>query len=254
MNQDELFAFLDQKINQYNQPLYIDSDPIQIPHSYHGLQDIEISAFFSASIAWGNRKSIIKDAKKMMAFMGDSPFDFIMNANLSTLAKKEAFSIHRTFNSEDFLFFIHQFRQIYNQHSSLEDLFLVEEHEPNLYHALDRFRTSFLGETKNRSFKHVSSAYKNSACKRLMMFLRWMVRKDQRGVDFGLWQRIPMSKLSCPLDVHSGRNAREMGLLTRAKDDWKAVEELDFVLRKYRPQDPAAYDFALFGLGVFEAL
>lgn len=252
MTEKEIFDFLNEKATEFNTPQYIESDPIQIPHRYSLKQDIEISGFLSASIAWGNRKSIIKSADKMLGFMGNNPFDFVMNATEKDFRTIEGKSVHRTFNSEDFRVFIFHLKRIYTEVDSLEQLFLLEKGETNLYHALERFRNKFLVGEPHRSHKHVSSSYKNSACKRLMMYLRWMVRKDGRGVDFGIWEEISPRYLSCPLDVHSGNIARKLGILKRKQNDWKAVEELDKVLRKYNTKDPALYDFALFGLGALE--
>lgn len=252
MTEKEIFDFLDEKAKEFNVPRYIESDPIQIPHRYSLKQDIEISGFLAASIAWGNRKSIIKSAENMMSIMGNSPYDFVMNAKEKDFKKIEGKAIHRTFNAEDFKVFVFNLKKIYSENESLENLFLLYEGETNFYHALERFRKAFLIEEPHRSHKHISSSYKNSACKRLMMYLRWMVRKDNKGVDLGIWEGISPKYLSCPLDVHSGNISRKLGILIRKQNDWKAVEELDLKLRKYKPQDPALYDFALFGLGVFE--
>lgn len=252
MTESEIFAFLDEKAAAFNIPDYVMSDPLQIPHRYSMHQDMEIAGFLTATIAWGNRKSIIKSAEKMMSYMGNSPYDFVKSVKDKDFEKIEKLSIHRTFNGEDFKAFIFNLQRIYKTYDSMEELFLIKEGEDNFYHALERFRKVFLGSEPHRSHKHVSSSYKNSACKRLIMFLRWMVRKDNVGVDLGIWERIFPRYLSCPLDVHSGNIARKLGILTRKQNDWKAVEELDIKLRKYRPDDPAWYDFALFGLGALE--
>lgn len=252
MTEKEIFAFLDEKAEEFNTPDFIGNDPIQIPHRFSLKQDVEVAGLFSATIAWGNRKSIIKSAEKIMDFMGNNPFDFIMSAKDKDFENIENKSIHRTFNGEDFKFFVQSLKRIYTQNESLENLFLLKNDEKNFYFALERFRTEFLGEGNGRTHKHISSSYKNSACKRLIMFLRWMVRKDNKGVDFGIWENISQKYLSCPLDVHSGNIARKLGILKRKQNDWKAVEELDLVLRKYNPKDPASYDFALFGLGIME--
>ncbi len=251
MKLSELKEFLDEKADFYNSIDFIENDPIQIPHRYSLKQDIEIAGFLSATIAWGNRKSIIKSADKMMDFMGNSPYDFVLNCTLSDFEKLENKAVHRTFSSEDFQFFLMALQRIYKYHQSLEDLFLIQERETNFYHALERFRTSFFADSpEHRSRKHVSSTYKNSACKRLMMYLRWMVRKDNKGVDFGIWNRIDSKYLSVPLDVHTANISRKLNLVQRKQNDWKTVEELDSKLRKMDAQDPAKYDFALFGLGV----
>lgn len=250
MNQSEIFNFLNEKAELYNSPDFIENDPIQIPHRFSIKQDIEISAFLTATISWGNRKSIIHDAKKMLNLMEDNPYDFVLHADHKTLTSLHNLTIHRTFNGEDLAFFISALQQLYKSYDSLEELFLVGEEEHNFYHALERFRTAFFQNNHHRSQKHISSTYKNSAAKRLMMFLRWMVRKDKKGVDFGIWKNIDQKYLSIPLDVHTGNMTRKLGLLTRKQNDWKSVEELDKILRKYNPEDPAIYDFALFGLGI----
>ncbi len=252
MTEAEIFDFLDEKAEEFNTPNYIETDPIQIPHRYSLRQDIEISGFFVSIIAWGNRKSIIKNADKMMGIMGNSPYDFVMNVQESHFSIIERKAVHRTFNVEDFKVFVFNLKRVYQENESLEHLFLLRDGETNFYHALERFRNIFLSSELHRSHKHIGSSYKKSACKRLMMYLRWMVRKDNKGVDFGIWDKLDPAYLSCPLDVHSGNIARKLGILERKQNDWKAVEELDLKLRKYNPQDPAVYDFALFGLGALE--
>ena len=250
MTFSELQDFLDEKADFYNNPEFIENDPISIPHRFSLKQDIEIAGFFTATISWGNRKSIINDAEKMMNFMGNSPYDFIQNVQEKDLKSLEKISIHRTFNGEDFREFILNLKRIYSQNDSLESQFLVFENEENFYHALHRFRLNFIGENSHRSHKHVSSTYKNSSAKRLIMFLRWMVRQDKKGVDFGIWKNINPKYLSIPLDVHTGNISRKLNLIQRKQNDWKTVEEMDLVLRKFNAEDPAKYDFALFGLGV----
>lgn len=250
MTFSELKDFLDEKADFYNAPEFIDNDPVQIPHRFSLKQDIEIAGFLTATISWGNRKAIINDAEKMLDFMEQTPYDFIRNVSLKELQTLENRSIHRTFNGEDFKEFILNLKRIYNENESLEHLFLVEGNEGNFYHALERFRQNFIGNVQHRSHKHVSSTYKNSSAKRLMMFLRWMVRKDRKGVDFGIWKDIDPKNLSVPLDVHTGNISRKLNLIQRKQNDWKTVEELDSVLRKFNADDPAKYDFALFGLGV----
>ena len=250
MTFSELKDFLDEKADFYNAPEFIDNDPVQIPHRFSLKQDIEIAGFLTATISWGNRKAIINDAEKMLDFMEQTPYDFIRNVSLKELQTLENRSIHRTFNGEDFKEFILNLKRIYNENESLEHLFLVKENEGNFYHALERFRQNFIGNVQHRSHKHVSSTYKNSSAKRLMMFLRWMVRKDRKGVDFGIWKDIDPKNLSVPLDVHTGNISRKLNLIQRKQNDWKTVEELDSVLRKFNAYDPAKYDFALFGLGV----
>lgn len=251
---EELKSFLDEKADQYNHPEFIENDPIQIPHRFSLKQDVEIVGFLAATISWGNRKAIIKSAEKMLDIMGNSPYDFVLNHSEKDLRSLEGKSIHRTFNGEDFTYFIKQFQRIYKENDSLENLFKVKDQETNFLHSIERFRSQFLGTEKHRSHKHVSSPYKNSSTKRIIMFLRWMVRKDKRGVDFGIWESIDQKYLSIPLDVHTGNISRKLGLISRTQNDWKTVEELDLVIRKFDEKDPAKYDFALFGLGVTKEL
>ncbi len=250
MNENDIFDFLNQKADEYNHPDFILLDPISIPHQFSLKQDIEISAFFASTIAWGNRKSIITSAEKIIDFMGNSPYDFVLNAKEKDFKKLQNKAVHRTFSGEDFKQFVFNLQRIYHEHESLEDLFLLKKGEENYHHSIERFRNEFLGEIPHRSHKHVSSPYKNSASKRLMMFLRWMVRKDKKRVDFGIWENLPQQYLSIPLDVHTANISRKLGILERKQNDWKAVEELDVVIRKYNVEDPAVYDYALFGLGV----
>ncbi|WP_294248889.1 TIGR02757 family protein [uncultured Chryseobacterium sp.] len=254
MKFEELKVFLDEKADLYNRPGFIGDDPIQIPHRFSLRQDVEIAGFLAATISWGNRKAIIRSADKMLDIMGNSPYDFIMNHSGKELQDIQGNSIHRTFNGEDFAYFISQFRRMYAEHESLENLFLLREEESNFMHSVERFRSRFLGTEKHRSHKHVSSPYKNSSTKRIMMFLRWMVRNDRRGVDFGIWDKIDPKYLSIPLDVHTGNISRKLGLISRTQNDWKTVEELDLMIRKFDDSDPAKYDFALFGLGVTKEL
>jgi len=251
---EELRDFLNEKADQYNAPDFIENDPIQIPHRFSLKQDIEIAGFLAATISWGNRKSIINSADKMLDIMGNSPYDFVMNYSEKDLKDIQDKSIHRTFNGQDFSYFIRQFNRIYKENESLESLFEVKESENNFLHAIERFRKGFLETEKHRSHKHISSPYKNSSAKRIIMFLRWMVRKDKRGVDFGIWENIDQKNLSIPLDVHTGNISRKLGLVFRTQNDWKTVEELDVAIRKFDETDPAKYDFALFGLGVTKEL
>lgn len=254
MKFEELKIFLDEKADQYNHPDFIENDPIQIPHRFSLKQDVEIAGFLAATISWGNRKAIIKSAEKMLDIMGNSPYDFVQNYSEKELKDIQGKSIHRTFNGEDFRYFIQQFNRIYKENESLENLFIVNDKETSFLHSIERFRSNFLGIEKHRTHKHVSSPYKNSSTKRIIMFLRWMVRKDKRGVDFGIWENIDQKHLSIPLDVHTGNISRKLGLISRTQNDWKTVEELDLVIRKFDEKDPAKYDFALFGLGVTKEL
>lgn len=252
MNFTELKDFLDEKVLLYNQLNFIESDPIQIPHRFELKEDIEISAFFSATFAWGNRKMIINKLNDLMNRMGNSPFDFVMNYSDGEFEKIESFK-HRTLNSIDLDFYLKSLRNIYEQHHGLENAFQFRKEETDSFHAIERFRKLFLEIPHEiRSEKHLSSPAKNSAAKRLNMFLRWMVRFDNQGVDFGIWKNISPSQLVCPLDVHSGNVARKLGILTRTQNDWKAASELNLSLKKFDSEDPVKYDFALFGLGVFD--
>jgi uncharacterized protein (TIGR02757 family) len=252
LKQSELKEFLDEKVELYNRPAFIELDPISIPHRYSKKEDIEISGFLAATIAWGNRKMILRNADRMMALLDNSPFDFIMNSEVTDLERVEGF-VHRTFNSTDLLYFLKALKHIYMTKGGLETIFNEYKTEDSLQPAIHKLYTIFFELPHNhRTERHVSDPFKGSAAKKLNMFLRWMIRKDGRGVDFGIWNRIDPSALYIPLDLHSGNTARELGLLTRKMNDWKAVEELTAVLREFDPADPVKYDFALFGLGVFE--
>jgi len=252
LNIDNLKDFLDSKVLQYNTPDFIEPDPISIPHQYTLKEDIEISGFLTATISWGNRKMIVKNANRMMDLLGNSPYDFVMNHEEHHLEKLEGF-VHRTFNSIDFSHFIKALKHIYNNHDGLESIFLNHASEDSLQPAIHELKRVFFEiPHPSRTTKHVSDPFKNSACKKINMWIRWLVRNDNTGVDFGIWNSIPPSKLSCPLDMHSGNVARKLGLLTRKQNDAKALVELDASLRKLDSADPVKYDFALFGLGVFE--
>ena len=252
MKKSEIKEFLDAKVIQYNNPKFIESDPIQIPHTFSKKEDIEIAGFLTATISWGNRKSIINNAKRLMELLDHSPFDFIMNHEDSDLEKLQPF-VHRTFNGHDCAQFIKSLQHIYRIHGGLETIFAKHVENDSLQLSISKFKSVFFEvEHLPRTQKHVSDPLKNSAAKRINMFLRWMVRNDKTGVDFGIWKTISPSLLSCPLDVHSGNVARKLGLLKRKQNDGKALLELDTALRKLDPIDPVKYDFALFGLGVFE--
>lgn len=252
MNKSELKSFLDEKVTLYNNPNFIESDPIQVPHRFSTKEDIEISGFLAATIAWGNRKMIISNAKKMMTLMGNSPYDFVINHQEYHLEKLENF-VHRTFNSGDLITFVKGLQNIYNHHGGLEGVFSRNIEGHSTQKGISEFKKVFFEiHHQNRTQKHISDPLNNSAAKRINMFLRWMVRNDNKGVDFGIWKNIPMAALSCPLDVHSGNVARKLELLIRKQNDAKALLELDSNLRKLDPNDPVKYDFALFGLGVFE--
>ncbi len=252
MNKTELKEFLEAKVEQYNNPKFIESDPIQIPHQFTLKEDIEISGFLTATIAWGNRKSIINNAKRLMELLDNSPYDFIMNHESNDLDKLHPF-VHRTFNGDDAIQFIKSLKNIYLNHNGLETVFAKHAETSSLQTAISQFKNTFFEvEHLQRTQKHISDPLKNSAAKRINMFLRWMVRTDNSGVDFGIWNSLSPTQLSCPLDVHSGNVARKLGLLSRKQNDAKALLELDTALRKLDPNDPVKYDFALFGLGVFE--
>lgn len=252
MIKSELKEFLDAKVIQYNNPKFIESDPIQIPHQFSKKEDIEISGFLTATIAWGNRKSIINNANKMMTLMDNSPYDFVMNHKETDLGKLSNF-VHRTFNGTDFTTFISGLKHIYANHNGLESVFAKHAETNSLQSSIHYFKQTFFEiDHLPRTKKHISDPLKKSAAKRLNMFLRWMIRQDEAGVDFGIWNSLSPSQLSCPLDVHSGNVARKLGLLTRKQNDAKALAELDNNLRLLDSEDPVKYDFALFGLGVFE--
>ncbi len=252
MKKSELKAFLDAKVLQYNHPSFLESDPIQIPHQFQKKEDVEISAFLTATIAWGNRKSIINNAQRLMEAMDQSPYDFVLNHTDSDLEKLISF-VHRTFNGMDAQYFIKSMRNLYTAHEGLESIFTKYQDKDSLQPTISKFKQLFFElPHQSRTTKHVSDPLKGSAAKRINMFLRWMIRDASTHVDFGLWNGISPSKLSCPLDVHSGNVARKLKLLKRKQNDGKAVAELDASLRKLDPNDPVKYDFALFGLGVFE--
>ncbi len=252
MTKSELRSFLDEKVDLYNNPKFIESDPIQIPHQFSIKEDVEIAGFLAATIAWGNRKMIINNAQKMMNLMGNSPYDFVMHHQEHHLEPLENF-VHRTFNGSDFIGFIKGLRHIYQNHGGLETVFAQHQENHSMQNSISEFKKTFFEiEHLSRTQKHISDPMNNSAAKRLNMFLRWMVRNDNRGVDLGIWKSISPAALSCPLDVHSGNVARKLGLLNRKQNDAKALLELDTNLRQLDANDPVKYDFALFGLGVFE--
>ena len=249
---NELRDFLDARVELYNRPGFIGSDPVSIPHRFSEKEDIEISGFLAATIAWGNRASILKSADRMMGIMENAPYDFIVNHTDNDLRGIQG-AIHRTFNAEDFIYFIEALKFLYCEHGGMEGIFTRHRTDYSLQPAIHEFRKIFFELPHNsRTAKHVSDPFKGSAAKKINMFLRWMVRNDGRGVDFGLWKSIPPSILSCPLDVHSARVARKLGLLERRQSDARAVAELDTCLRAMDSSDPVKYDFALFGLGAFE--
>ncbi|WP_394353874.1 TIGR02757 family protein [Spirosoma taeanense] len=257
MTHDELADILNTKADQYNRPSFIERDPISIPHRFTQKQDIEIMGFWAAVLAWGQRPVILRKASELVELMDGAPYDFIRNHQETDLKRFLAFK-HRTFNATDALYFLHFFHRYYQQNDSLEDAFLPETTpHPSAEQALIVFHDRFCCDPyfPDRTRKHIATPARNSSCKRLLMFLRWMVRRDDRGVDFGLWTRLQPAQLVMPIDVHVNRVARKLGLLTRqvgksAQPDWKAALELTGVLRQFDPADPVRYDFALFGLGV----
>jgi uncharacterized protein (TIGR02757 family) len=252
LTNSELKDFLEAKVVQYNTPSFIETDPISIPHRYTLKEDIEISGFLASSIAWGNRKMITTNGLRMMGLMSDSPYDFVLSHRDYHLDKIGGF-VHRTFNSVDFIHFVKALQYIYKEKEGLEGIFAKYQTKDSLQPAIHQLHEIFFEIPHSvRTIKHIADPNKGSAAKKINLFLRWMVRKDKSGVDFGLWNSISPSKLSCPLDVHSGNIARKLGLLTRKQNDSKAVLELDANLRLLDPRDPVKYDFALFGLGVFE--
>lgn len=254
MNWQETKEFLDFKAAQYNTPAFIEEDPICVPHAFSQKEDIEIMGFLIATIAWGNRKSILKSGERLIDIFGNSPYDFVMEYNTDKAEYFEGF-VHRTFNSTDLAYFVEALQNIYNNHGGLEDIFDKHATKDSLQPAIHHFKKTFFElPHPNRTQKHVSDPHKNSAAKRINMYLRWMVREDNHGVDFGLWKQLRASQLSCPLDVHSGNIARKLGVLNRKQNDAKAVLELDKALRKMDPKDPVKYDFALFGLGAYNEL
>lgn len=246
----EIKAYLDEKVFQYNNPNFIESDPISIPHRYSLKEDIEIAGFLAATISWGTRKSIVKTGHRMLDLLGDSPFDFVMSHNTNQLKRLEGF-VYRTFNQNDFKYFIKALKNIYAKHGGMEQLFKLNATDHSLQYAIHHFKKLFFElPHEARIEKHVSDPLRGSAAKKINMLLRWLIRNDNKGVDFGLWKSLKPSQLSCPLDVHSGRTARTLGLLLRQQNDATTVEELDRSLRTLDPQDPVKYDFALFGIGI----
>ncbi len=248
----EVKEFLDEKADFYNRPAFIESDPISIPHQYTRKEDIEIAGFLAATIAWGNRKMILRNANRIMELLEYSPYEFIMNSSSGELEMIDKF-VHRTFNVTDLIYFLKALQNIYRSRGGLEAIFDTYQTSDSLQPAINKFHRIFFElPHEKRTERHISDPFKGSAAKKINMFLRWMIRKDDKGVDFGLWKSISPSILSCPLDVHSGRVARVLGILTRKQNDAKAVSELDMNLRSFDKNDPVRYDFALFGLGVFE--
>jgi uncharacterized protein (TIGR02757 family) len=254
-----LKEFLDRKVDEYNRPAFILNDPISIPHRFKKKQDIEIAGFFAAIFSWGNRTTIIQKTNELIQRMDNTPYEFCLHHNARDLKNLATFK-HRTFNPTDLLYFIAFLQYHYRNHQSLEDAFFQKISPHGSFGgefvaaALDRFYNYFfsLEDAPLRTRKHIASPQKKSTCKRLNMFLRWMVRRDDKGVDFGIWKKISPSQLICPIDVHVARVAKRFSLVTRKQIDWLTALELSDHLRKLDKDDPVKYDFALFGLGVIE--
>ncbi len=251
MSPKVLKELLDRLAEKYNTPAFIPEDPISIPHRFTKKEDIEISGFLASVIAWGNRSSILKSASKMMEMMDNDPYHFVCNARDKDLKPLSGF-VHRTFNGSDMLFFVESLKNIYKNHNGLHRVFSEGySRKESITGTLEYFRKIFLeADHEKRSEKHIPDISKKTAAKKINMYLRWMVRHDKNGVDFGLWRDIPMSSLLIPLDVHSAATARKLGLLKRKQNDLSSVIELTDNLRKFRPEDPVYYDYALFGAGV----
>ena len=250
---EHIHSFLDQKFLSFNHPAFIETDPIQVPALFTTKENIEIAGFLAATLAWGQRPTIIRNALSIIRQMGNNPLEFLLHTPEEEWIRFADFK-HRTFNGIDCQYFLKSLRNVYLNHGGLETVFTRGfQEDQTIFSALVHFRKVFFElEHERRTEKHVSNVVKGAAAKRLNMFLRWMTRSDHLGVDFGLWKQIPSSALMLPLDVHTGNVARKLGLLTRTQNDWKAVEEITAKLREFDPEDPIKYDFALFGLGVFE--
>ena len=253
MTLPEKKELLDDALNLYYNQAFIEHDPISIPHRFNHPRDIEIAGFFAALFAWGNRKTIINKSIDLLDRMDHAPYDYVTQANASSLASLKTFK-HRTFNGEDILGIVQTLKLIYTSHNSLEDAIVVDNQkgQVNIKENLHKLHLLFAQSpyVAKRTMRHIASPYKKAACKRLVMYFRWMVRKDRTKVDFGLWTTIKSRQLECPLDVHVARVARELGLLHRKANDWQAVEELGRALRQVNVNDPIKYDYALFSLGL----
>lgn len=260
LSYDFVYRLLEQKAKEYNRKEFIQSDPISIPHRFTKKQDIEILGFWIAMMAWGNRKSIINSGNKLVELMEDAPHDFVLNHREKDLKRFLGFK-HRTFNATDALYFVEFFKQHYSNYESLEDAFLEMDNgcpmtDANTETLLINFHDYFFSieDSPHRTRKHIATPVRGSTCKRMNMFLRWMVRKDKNGVDFGIWKKIKPSQLFIPLDVHVDRTARKLGLIKRKQSDWEAVVELTENLKQFDPTDPVKYDYALFGLSVLDKM
>lgn len=252
---NDILNLLNQKVEQYNKPYFIESDPISIPHMYSQKEDVEISGFLTSVFSWGRRSAIIRSAKQLMTLMDNAPYEFLINSGDVDFKRFSKF-VYRTFNSDDCLFLVTALQNIYKRGDSLESIANRSYNENySVFNIIVSLRNEILKTTHlKRSEKHLANPKSGSAAKRINMYLRWMIRDDDAGVDFGIWKDIPKSVLMCPVDVHSGNVARSLGLLSRKQNDWKAVEELTAQLRNFDPNDPVKYDYALFGMGVFEGV
>ncbi|HEY9047154.1 MAG TPA: TIGR02757 family protein [Ohtaekwangia sp.] len=248
----ELKEFLDEKVALYNRPGFIENDPVSIPHMFRKKQDIEIAGLFAAVLAWGQRKTIINKCRQLMAMMDNEPHQFILHHSEQDLKPLLEFK-HRTFNATDTLYFLEALRWFYQNHKSLEEAFYIAGQD-TIEKGLDQFQQLFfsLEDAPQRTRKHIPSPSRKSTCKRLVMYLRWMVRQDDKGVDFGIWKKIKPAQLICPCDLHVDRVARKLKLIRRKQTDWQTALELTANLRQFDPIDPVKYDFALFGLGIEE--
>lgn len=255
-SRDTLYKLLESKYKEYNTDSFIVLDPVCIPHRFTNRQDIEITGFIAAVLAWGQRKTIINKCTELIERMDGAPYQFITQHADTDLKQLEGF-VHRTFNDTDLLYFVYALKELYTEFTSMEEIFLkgMNKSATNTEGGLISFRNYFFSfEHPQRTRKHISSPETKSACKRLNMFLRWMVRKDKKGVDFGIWTKIQPAQLVCPCDVHVDRIARQLGLITRTQVDWQTAVELTENLKKFDPKDPVKYDFALFGMGVVEGM
>jgi uncharacterized protein (TIGR02757 family) len=256
LHNEDIKQLLFEKADQYNRPAFIEDDPISIPHLFSKKEDIEIAALFSAIIAWGQRPVIIRNALQLMKWMDFEPYDFILNSNAADLKPFSQFK-HRTFNGDDCIYFMRSLKALYQVHDGMESVFsdAWTRAEGNAAIAINEFRKVFLSfSPPGRTSKHIANPLSGSAAKRINMFLRWMVRSDDKGVDFGLWKNIPPSTLCCPLDVHTGNVSRGLGILQRNANDWRSVMELTSFLKTLEPEDPVRFDFALFGLGMYDGI
>lgn len=249
----DLAAFLEEKHDLYNRPNFIESDPVQVPHSFTDPHDIELAAFLTATISWGQRKTIVSNALRLVSMMDHSPYEYLLYSSTKDWTRFEKF-VHRTFNASDCVFFITSLQRMVKEFGGLQQVFVSAFLKTRkVEDSIREFRKEFFSiPYPEHTQKHLADIDRGSSAKRINLFLRWMVRNDGRGVDFGLWKEIPASALYVPLDVHTGNVARKLGLLSRKQNDWKAVTELTGKLREFCPQDPVKYDYALFGLGIFE--